>query len=86
MGPYDAINYKRIFLNKVSNIKFFKKFFNYFPNFDIYSFKRDYKPLRIFLSAEDIDDNLPKYDYSFNHDLGIINDNPFRFPIWERPH
>jgi hypothetical protein len=83
VGPYDAINYKRAFLNKLSNIKFFKKFFNYFPNFDIYSFKRDYKPLRIFLSSENIHENLPQYNYSFNHDLGIVNDNHFRFPIWK---
>jgi hypothetical protein len=83
VGPYDAINYKRAFLNKLSNLKFFKNFFNYFPNFDIYSFKRDYKPLRIFLSSENIHENLPKYNYSFNHDLGIVNDNHFRFPIWK---
>ena len=83
VGPYDAINYKRAFLNKLSNIKFFKKFFNYFPNFDIYSFKRDYKPLRIFLSSENIHANLPKYDYSFNHDLGLTSSNHFRFPMWK---
>jgi hypothetical protein len=83
VGPYDAINYKRILFNKLCNIKTFKNFFNYFPNFDIYSFDRKYKPLRIFLSSENIHENLPKYNYSFNHDLGIVNDKHFRFPHWK---
>jgi hypothetical protein len=83
VGPYEAINIKRkildLILNKINN----KKILNYFPNLDIYSFKRSYKPLRIFLSAENIHENLPKYDYSFNHDLGITNLNHFRFPMWK---
>jgi len=55
----------------------------YFPNLDIYSLRRKYKPLRIFLSNENIHKNLPKYDYSFHHDIGIVNNNHFRFPIWK---
>jgi len=68
-----------LFLNKINN----KGFDNFFPNLDIYSLKRNYKPLRIFLSYENIHENLPKYDFSFHHDLGIVNENHFRFPIWK---
>jgi len=83
VGPYDAISYKRIIFKKLGDIKSIKNFLNKFPNLDIYSFKRKYKPLRIFLSNENIHQNLPQYNYSFNHDLGIVNDNHFRFPIWK---
>jgi hypothetical protein len=83
VGPYEAINIKRkvldLILNKVNNTKLL----NYFPNLDIYSLKRSYKPLRVFLSVENIHENLPKYDYSFNHDLGVTNPNHFRFPMWK---
>jgi hypothetical protein len=79
VGPYEAINIKRkvldLILNKVNNTKLL----NYFPNLDIYSLKRSYKPLRVFLSVENIHENLPKYDYSFNHDLGVTNQIIFAF-------
>ena len=83
IGPYDSINYKRIVLNKLLEKKTFNDILKHFPNLDIYSFSRKYKPLRIFLSNENIHQNLPKYDYSFHHDIGIVNNNHFRFPIWK---
>jgi hypothetical protein len=83
IGPYDSIKYKRIILNKLLEKNIFNDVLKYFPNFDIYSFRRKYKPLRIFLSNENIHQNLPKFDYSFHHDLGIVNNNHFRFPQWK---
>lgn len=83
IGPYDSIKYKRIILNKLFRKKILNDVLKYFPNFDIYSFRRKYKPLRIFLSNENIHQNLPKFDYSFHHDLGIVNNKHFRFPIWK---
>jgi hypothetical protein len=83
IGPYNAFNYKKILLNKIFNIKIFKTFFAHFHNFDIYPFKRKYNPLRVFLSEENIHQNLPRYDYSFYHDLGIVSENHFRFPYWK---
>ena len=83
VGPYDSFSAKKLFLNKISNKEIFKKFLDYFPNLDIYSFSRKYKPLRVFLSSENIHANLPKYDYSFHHDLGIFHDKHFRFPVWK---
>jgi hypothetical protein len=83
IGPYDSITFKKKILNLFLNKKKIKDTLSFFPNLDIYSFKRKYKPLRVFLSNENLHENLPKYDYSFHHDIGIVNNNHFRFPIWK---
>lgn len=83
IGPYNSIGLKNMIFRKFLKNKYIQKFTKNFPNLDIYSFNRNYKPLKIFLSNENIHQNLPKYDYSFHHDIGIVNNNHFRFPIWK---
>jgi len=83
IGPYDFISFKRKALNYFLKKKIFKNLSNYFNNIELYSLKRKYKPVRIFISYENIHHSLSKIDFSFNHNLGIVGENYFRFPHWK---
>lgn len=83
IGPYDFIKYKRRVLNFFLKTKKLKKILNFFPNIDIYSLKRNYKPIRIFLSEENIRCDLSNIDFSFNSEFQNNNKNHFRFPHWK---
>ncbi|MBM4210654.1 MAG: hypothetical protein FJ187_08915 [Gammaproteobacteria bacterium] len=87
IGPYDSLSFKRRLFSYFSKKKYFNLLNKFYPNIDIYSFKRSYKPLKIYLSRENYTSYMPRsmpdYDFSFYHNLGIVGDNHFRFPIWK---
>lgn len=87
IGPYDFLSFKRRLFSYFSKKKYFNLLNKFYPNIDIYSFKRNYKPLKIYLSRENYTSYMPRsmpdYDFSFYHNLGIVGDNHFRFPIWK---
>jgi hypothetical protein len=83
IGPYDINSVKKrttnYFLKRFKRLKLEEKF----PNLDIYSFKRNYKPLRIFFSFENFRYDSIRADYYITSDLGISNENHLRFPSWK---
>jgi hypothetical protein len=83
IGPLELFSFRRkllnFFLKKTSSLKIN----NFFDNIDIYSFNRNYKPLRVFISYENVRHNLIKSDYYITSDLGIEDKNHFRFPSWK---
>lgn len=83
IGPYDINSVKKrsinFFLKKLKLFKLLEKF----PNLDIYSLKRNYKPLRIFFSFENFRYDSIKADYYITSDLGVFGDNHLRFPSWK---
>lgn len=81
LGPYDNTSFKRKFLNKICSSLGIKN--NFFSNLDIYSIKRSYVPLRIFMSHENYRPINFSYDFSITPNLGIDDENHFRFPSWK---
>ena len=83
IGPYDINSVKKrstnFLLKKLKILKLQEKF----PNLDIYSFKRNYKPLRIFFSFENFRYDSIKADYYITSDLGVSSENHLRFPSWK---
>jgi hypothetical protein len=83
IGPYDINSVKKRSTNflfkKLKILKLQEKF----PNLDIYSFKRNYKPLRIFFSFENFRYDSIKADYYITSDLGVSSENHLRFPSWK---
>lgn len=85
MGPYDLNTIKRRVynygVNKLKNKKINLEFF--FPNLDWYSIKRNYKPVKVFLSQESIPINKISADFYITPRIGVSNKNHFRFPAWK---
>ena len=80
IGPYDINSVKKRSTNfLLKKLKLQEKF----PNLDIYSFKRNYKPLRIFFSFENFRYDSIKADYYITSDLGVSSENHLRFPSWK---
>ena len=80
IGPYDINSVKKRSTNfLLKKLKLQEKF----PNSDIYSFKRNYKPLRIFFSFENFRYDSIKADYYITSDLGVSSENHLRFPSWK---
>ena len=83
IGPYENLSIKKRLINSISDKKIIKDVKNFFNNLNFFTSKRKYKPLVVFLSYENVHLNAPIYDFSFFHDLGIFNNNHFRFPFWK---
>lgn len=85
IGAYDFDHYsiKRKIFNKFKKTRFFYLFERHFINLDLYSL-RNYKPLRIFITTENLrrDEQLNS-DFYITPDLGIYSENHLRFPIWK---
>lgn len=43
---------------------------------------RQYSPLRLFQTGENLRHDHVSADYTISHDLGVISDRHFRFPYW----
>jgi len=81
LGPYDHSSFKRRCFNILN--KRIKNINQKFPNLDIYSLNRNYKPIRLFVSSENYVPIDFKYDFSITCSLGIVDDNHLRFPVWK---
>jgi alpha(1,3/1,4) fucosyltransferase len=81
LGPYDHSSFKRRCFNILN--KRTKYLNEKFPNLDIYSLNRSYKPIRLFVSSENYVPIDFKYDFSITCSLGIVDDNHLRFPVWK---
>lgn len=81
LGPYDNTSIKRRFFSKIFNNSNDKK--KFFPNLDIYSLKRSISPVRIFISHENYSPLNFLYDFSISPNIGIDDENHFRFPSWK---
>ena len=79
IGPYDINSIKRRVVSSLVK----KINITQFPNIDIYSFKRDYNPIRVYSSFENYRYGNIKADYYITPDLGVVNENHLRFPFWK---
>jgi hypothetical protein len=49
----------------------------------MYSLKRKFPPLRVFINMENIRHNLIESDFYWTPDLGVYDQNHFRYPSWK---
>jgi len=82
IGPYDINSIKRKAINYISKNNTFN-LLEKFPNLDIYSLNRIYRPIRIFFSFENFRYDNIKADYYITSDLGVTSENHLRFPSWK---
>jgi hypothetical protein len=83
-GPYEQQSVisiaKRRLINKVLKNK---KLRNNYPNLDIYLLKRNYNPIKIFLSFENYKLPEVKYDFAITSCMGIVDEKHLRLPLWK---
>ena len=82
IGPGDAFSFKRKIFNNFKRA-LFPKIDKYFKNIDIYSIKRNYKPIRISFATESVRNNFIKADFSISSEMGVENKSHLRFPYWK---
>ena len=81
LGPSDYFSFQRRCLNIFrKKIKFLD---SAFPNLDIYSLKRNYRPIRLFVNYENFMTTDFKCDFYITSSLGVVDQNHFRFAHWK---
>jgi hypothetical protein len=94
IGPYDILTFKRklfnIFLRKIrfnnlenATINQYELFKKIFPSLDIYSLKRNYRPLRVFISYENVRYDDLNCDYYITSEIDKNSTNHLRIPFWK---
>ena len=83
-GPYEQQSVisitKRRLVNKILKNQ---KLRNNYPNLDIYLLKRNYNPIKIFLSFENYKFPEVKYDFAITSCMGIVDEKHLRLPLWK---
>ena len=83
-GPYEQQSVisiaKRRLVNKILKNQNLR---NNYPNLDIYLLKRNYSPIKIFLSFENYKFPDVKYDFAITSCMGIVDEKHLRLPLWK---
>ena len=84
IGPYEQQSVisiaKRRLVNKILKNQNLR---NNYPNLDIYLLKRNYNPIKIFLSFENYKFPDVKYDFAITSCMGIVDEKHLRLPLWK---